>query len=430
MVAFVLFKDFVVSCTDVLNSARLWARHGYRVDVLAYDTGLHPWPELGDEGIRFRLLRTLYARLLPFSRRIRGTGVPDIPATSTESTGRAAAPRRSCRRTGQGIVRAVAAAVRLFQKVEFFITTVWRLTRGGYRCVFACDTVSLLAARTVNLLRGVPYVYHSRELALSWDARGAMARLAKQAERYGQRHALFTVIQDRARAALLGRDNSIPPESFTIVPNAPLGFWPGEGSASLQRRLGLPEETPIVLYAGGVTPETMVAEIIESIADWPAGPVLVVHGASQTTYLPALRTAASRFPGRVFLSTLFTPPEEVDQLFASAAIGVAFYRPIDDNFRYVGHAAGKIFNLMKVGVPVVTNDLPGMRQLVEENGCGLVVDKPAGLGDALRRILADPERWRPACREAYPRYEFERNYAGVITRVDAALAGRSSRGRR
>jgi glycosyltransferase involved in cell wall biosynthesis len=240
-------------------------------------------------------------------------------------------------------------------------------------------------------------------------------------ERRCHRRALFTIAQDRTRAELHARDNGVPPESFAIVPNAPLGSWQGGRSTLLHRRLGLPEGTPIVLHAGGVTPQTMVLELIESIADWPPGPVLVVHGAPQTTYLPLLRAAAERFPGRVLLSTLFTPPGEVDEIFASAAVGVAFYRPIDDNFRFVGHAAGKIFNLLKVGVPVVTNDLPGMRALIEESGCGRVVDEPARLGEALRMILATPGAWRARCLENFARYEFSRHYAGVIARVEASL---------
>ena len=110
----------------------------------------------------------------------------------------------------------------------------------------------------------------------------------------------------------------------------------------------------------------------------------------------------------------------MDPLFASAAVGLAFYRPVDDNFRYVGHAAGKIFNLMKVGVPVVSNDLPGLRDLLDGNGCGRVVADPGRIGGVLREILADPGPWRARCRQIFPRFEFSRNYAEVIRRVEAA----------
>jgi glycosyltransferase involved in cell wall biosynthesis len=310
--------------------------------------------------------------------------------------------------------------VRSLQKTEFFLRHTLRLLSGSYGCIVACDTVSLLVARTVNLVRGTPYLYHSRELVLSWDLSSPGARAAKWVERRCHRRALFTVIQDRTRAALLGRDNGVPAESFLIVPNAPLGDWPGAASRYLHDRLGIPGDAAIVLHAGGVTPETMVLEIVESLAAWPPGPVLVVHGAAETTYLPVLQAAAARFPGRVFFSTLLVPPEEVDPLFASAAVGLAFYRPVDDNCRYVGHAAGKIFNLMKVGIPVVSNDLPGLRELLDGNGCGRVVTDPGCIGSVLREILADPGPWRASSRETFPRFEFSRNYAEVIRRVEAA----------
>jgi glycosyltransferase involved in cell wall biosynthesis len=168
-------------------------------------------------------------------------------------------------------------------------------------------------------------------------------------------------------------------------------------------------------------PETMVLEIIESVAGWPPGPVLVVHGSPGRGYRLLLEAAAARFPGRVVFSSAIVPPERVDELFASAAVGLALYRPDDDNLRCVGHAAGKIFNLMKVGVPAIANDLPGLRELLEGNGCGLVVDGPEGIGRALGRLLARRAQSSAACRAAFPRFEFERNYREVVRRTAPLL---------
>lgn len=420
-IAIVAFKDHVLTCTDILNVARCWASRGYGADILAYDTGMYPQTGIADEGVRLLLVRTLYGRLLPHVRRLRpGRPTPaGAPLPPWSAPAPDAVPGRPT--LGRKLFRTAVLVVRSLQKLEFFLRHTLRLLFGSYRCVVACDTVSLLVARTVNLARGIPYLYHSRELVLSWDLGSPGARAAKWAERRCHQRALFTVIQDRTRADLLGRDNGMPAESFLIVPNAPIGTWEGGPSDYLASRLGAPAGAPLVLHAGSVIPETMVHEIIGSIGGWPREAALVVHGVPDSGYLPALEAAAARHPGRVFFSSLLVAVADVDSLFASAAVGLAFYRPSDDNLRCVGHAAGKIFNLMKVGVPIVTNDLPGMRALVEESGCGRVVRDPAELGGAIADLLSRREACRARCTETFPQYEFLRCYRAVIDRVETAI---------
>lgn len=420
-IAVLAFKDHVLTCTDILNVARCWARRGYCADILAYDTGLYPQTGIADEGVRLLLVRTLYGRLLPLVRRLRSD--LGVPAGEPQPPRDAPAPDVAKGRPtpGQRLFRAAVLVMRGLQTPEFFLRHTLRLLFGPCSGIIACDTVSLLVARTVNLVRGIPYLYHSRELALSWDSSSLGARAAKWLERRCHRRALCTVIQDRTRAELLGRDNGVPFESFLIVPNAPIGTWENEPSDYLASRLGVPAGAPIVLHAGSVVPETMVLEIIGSIGGWPREAVLVVHGVPETVYLPALEAAAARFPGRVFFSPLLVAAADVDRLFASAAVGLAFYRPSDDNHRCVGHAAGKIFNLMKVGIPIVTNDLPGMRELVEESGCGRVVRDPADLGEAIADLLLRREACRARCAETFPQYEFSHNYRAVIDCVETAI---------
>ncbi len=411
-VAILLCRDHAVICHDVLNAARVWARQGHAADVLALWSDAWPQPNQIDRGVRLIAPRTLGGLLRALAVRCDGA------ATGAAATGKAPAPSAPSR---SRLARAGAAFLHLLQKTEFVLRHTARLLFGGYRIAVACDTPGLIAVRVAKALRGIPYLYHSRELVLSWDLKSRGARAAKRIERACHRAAAFAVIQDERRAGLLALDNGVPLEAFTLVPNAPLGLWTGAASTFLARELGLPPHTPIVLHAGSIVPEHMVLEIIESVGSWPAGPVLVIHGTPAYSYGPQLREAAARFPGRVVFSSAIVPPERVDELFASAAVGLALYRPDGDNFRCVGLAAGKIFNLMKVGVPTIANDLPGLRELLEGRGCGLVVAGPAGIGLAVGRLLADREGFRAACLAAFPPFEFEQNYRAVVRRAVALL---------
>ena len=412
-VAVLLYKDSSIYCADALNTVRMWAERGYRADLLAFDNGLYALPEFSSDRARVVAVRTLYGRLLPLVRKLRGGGRRHGAAGA--SAGGAARPPLGRRAFALGV-----AAMRSLQKLEFYLSHTFRLLRRRYSLAIACDLPSLLVARTARALRGTPYLYHSRELALSWDERSAGARIAKILERRCHRSALLTIAQDERRAELLARDNRVPRDSFLLVPNAPIGTWAG-GTAVAGAGFSTPAGKPVVLYAGGVTPETMVLEIVQSMAAWPAEAVLVIHGAGGEDYMQALRAAAAPHAGRVVFSTAPLPVEEVDRVYALADVGLAFYRPINDNFRFVGCASGKIFNLMKVGVPVVANDLPGMRALLDETGCGRVVADPAGIGDAIADLLGRRELCRARCAATFPRYEFARTSRDVISRTEAAL---------
>jgi glycosyltransferase involved in cell wall biosynthesis len=417
-VGFLIYKDHVIMCGDVINSARCWARRGYDADVFSIDTGRFPPPALGDEGVRFPMTRTLYTRLFNLGQRLKGSPREE--------------PRREARGEGdlpsslslRGLfVRAGAALLGLLQPFEFIVAATVRLLSGRYDLVIACDTPSLVAARIAHLLKGIPFVFHSRELLLSWDLRTIGERLEKFVERRCHRRAAFTVIQDSPRAGLLARDNTLSPERFLIVPNAPLGMYRQGPAPSLAERLGLAPGTAAVLYAGTVDETTMILEVVKSVSRWPEATVLVIHGNIETTYRPLLEEAAAAVPGRVVFSPGTIQTDELDRFFAGAAAGLAFYRPINDNFRYVGRAAGKIFNYMKVGCPAICNNLPGLRELLDDQGCGRTVADPSMIGEALEEILGDHENYRRHCIETFGRYEFSVAYGTAIDRMESVIRG-------
>ena len=62
-----------------------------------------------------------------------------------------------------------------------------------------------------------------------------------------------------------------------------------------------------------------------------------------------------------------------------------------------GKRSSKLFLYMRAGLPVVASDLPGLREIVKETNCGILVDPRdvRQIADAIIRLLKDPEyaRW-------------------------------------
>ena len=58
-----------------------------------------------------------------------------------------------------------------------------------------------------------------------------------------------------------------------------------------------------------------------------------------------------------------------------------------------GKRSSKLFLYMRAGLPVVASDLPGLREIVKETNCGILVDPRdvRQIADAIIRLLKDPE---------------------------------------
>jgi glycosyltransferase involved in cell wall biosynthesis len=205
-----------------------------------------------------------------------------------------------------------------------------------------------------------------------------------------------------------------------IAPNTPFGAYSGERTDFLRNKFGIPPSSRIVLLSGSLIREHLALEVIDSVRDWPEGFVLAVHGwAPIPEYRAAVLEAAARSPGRVHVSFDVLPVEQVDDLYSSADIGLAVYRPVNRNFVYIGAAAGKVFGFMRVGTPTIASDLPGMKEIVA-TGSGMVVRDVAEIPERLLQIVASFDDFSRAAQATFLRYEFSRHYARVIARLESS----------
>src|SRR5574341_1436540 len=291
---------------------------------------------------------------------------------------------------------------------------LWARWKGkkDYRFAIGFDPLGLITAAIQHLIFGTPYVYHSLEIFCVSSGSGWKPRLLKKLERWAVHRALLCLTQDTQRGTILANDLGISPGSIGIALNSPIGPALPRRSGYLQRRLGIDEGKTLVLAVGSLMRETWVDKILSSVDTWPEDCVLVLHGwIPDVNFAMQVRAQAARRPGKVFLSTDLLPDSEKYKVFQSAAIGLVCYEPIDDNLKYAAGSSGKLYDFMRVGVPVIANDIPGMRRLVEGNSCGIVVQDAAQVGQALRSIQASHRDYGSSALAAYENYRFETSYA-------------------
>ncbi len=155
---------------------------------------------------------------------------------------------------------------------------------------------------------------------------------------------------------------------------------------------GIPVDAPVVLYLGGLMGGRGLEELVDAMALVP-GAHLALLGDGVLAG-PLRRRAAERgIGGRLHLLPPVAP-DQVVAVAASADVGVSPIVPSCLNYRY--SLPNKLFQYMAAGIPVVASDFPQVRAIVEDAGCGFVVDttRPPEIAEAIRGLIADPEEAR------------------------------------
>ncbi len=254
--------------------------------------------------------------------------------------------------------------------------------------VHSCDLEGLVSARRVAKRLGVPHVHDCHELFLerlqfSWMEKVLLRRIEHReiqgadvitvvnksiGEEYERRFGVQSVVV---------RNCADRPE--TIV------------RRDVRRLANLPEEVDVVLYQGGLQGGRGLHEVIRS-AEWlPTNAFLVVLG-----YGP-LREELEELAAELNLSDRVrfveaVPPDELLGVTASATVGIVPYQPVSLNNEL--SLPNKIFEYLTVGLPVVVSDVPELRRIVDESGCGRTYDSfdPKSLAAAVRDVLSPAVR--------------------------------------
>ena len=167
----------------------------------------------------------------------------------------------------------------------------------------------------------------------------------------------------------------------------------------------------------------MPRKLAESFASIDMGCALVfherIHRTESDPYLKRLRAVN---PTNLFLSLEPVRLDQVDQVYASATIGLAFYREVDPNFGQIAMASGRLGYYLKHGKPILVSNSPSLARFVGRTGVGIVVVDPANpreIAAALSSLFEDYEGFSTRARQCYEaEFRFDRNIQPLLDLVD------------
>jgi len=161
--------------------------------------------------------------------------------------------------------------------------------------------------------------------------------------------------------------------------------------AELALGVNLPwnERPPLVVYVGSMAPERGFREAMAAISLLP--PDLNARLAFAGPLTSRLREEIGRLAGSDRTDLLgLLGRGEVASLLGRARVGLV---PLHRMPNFVNALPVKLFEYMSAGVPVVASDFPLWRQIIEDAGCGLLVDPrdSNGIARGIEYLLTHPE---------------------------------------
>ena len=297
-------------------------------------------------------------------------------------------------------------------------------SRGPYEFVIAVEKGGLALAMKLRLNCGNPIVYYSLELytkdhpLISFDVR---MRALRRIERKYSRDVSMFVIQDDSRWDVLKRDLQLPSDSLkTLFPvSEPAEIV--ERSRYLRERLGLPDQSKILLYFGAVRPERGVLEIAECADRLPDGWFLVFHGPCDDRVRRSLEKVSKR--EKIRLSRDMVQVRDRALLIASADAGLAIYGETSLNDRLTGFSSEKVALYLKCGLPVIARRNQSYSH-IEAAGAGVLLDSIDDIPKAVRSIDSNLRQFsQSAQRLFFERYTFEKNVSSLLRALGVLQSG-------
>lgn len=277
-----------------------------------------------------------------------------------------------------------------------FVSQALRRADRNASIVIGHDMHGFLPARLLAVRDRRPLVYHCHDFAEGSRRFALGTRLVQLFERGFARTAQLVIVPDAERSKMVAEELHLkrPP---LVVANAPLldsGRMTGHRLQEALKHIGCEFER-IVFRPGVIGPNHAIEATICSLPLWdnPAW-VFAVMGIGQTSYVEHLkRLTAELGVGERFAVLPPVGYDEVLEFTSGADVGHGLYQPTHINDMHNTTASNKIMEYMACGLPVLASDRPGFRDLVQSYHCGVCVKEsaPKSIAAGVNRLLGNPE---------------------------------------
>lgn len=242
--------------------------------------------------------------------------------------------------------------------------------------IWANDLDTLLPARIVGKLKGIPVIYDSHELFT--EGEGLTGRpIAKGVWKLVERICFpglnrVVTVNDSIAAIFMKRYNN----DVQVVRNVPVG----NREAIQPLDVVLPEGKKIILQGAYIDPDRGGEELVEAMQFIPSVNLIVV-GSGRA--IPAMKSSAG---DNVFFFDRM-PHDKLRSITAACDLGLSLDKPAHDNYKY--SLPNKLFDYWQVGIPVLASPMIEVEKLILKYDAGRILRSwsPREIATQIEEIL-------------------------------------------
>lgn len=364
-VAFICNYSWVGISTSVINSALFWESRGYIVDIYCEkpDIAQFPLPVFKNKNISF-ILTHIDKKLI----------ISDF----------------------------------YFRRNSF--------KKDPYDFIIGIDFKGILRATIVGVFTKSKIIYHSLEFLE--PERTLKKILYKVLEIIAATNSKYIFTQDQARMRFLKCNLFQSSTKFKIIFNTPIGGVIDERTNYFRDLFNIEKDKIIVLAVGSIIKEHYILHLLNSLSTWDEKFVLVVHGWFPDEQIKSyIESEMSKYPRRLFLSTFYFNNSDKYIPFKSCDIGFVGFEPVNNNLKYAAGSAGKLFDFMRCGTPMLAFNTPGMIEIIEGNKVGICFSTTEDINSSLNLIMENHNNFKHNCFNSFPDFEFINQYEKVFDSI-------------
>lgn len=351
--------------TSVLNTARFWAEKGYSVDLLLEQPDIDRFP-----------LPLFESKLI-------------------------------------NIIIVKSNKIPILNDIIF----CYRYLHQRYIYIIAFDCEGLIRAGFGHIIFRLNIIYHSLEF-YEPSKRSITSSIKQVLEKVFAQKSKFVFSQSIDRLSWLQRRLGLNQSQLKLIYNSPIGKIIVTQNDYFRKKYGISPDVKIILIIGSIIKEHFVEDLINELKLYESNYVFIFHGwFPDQTLLGLLAEAQKESQGKIELSKELFSDDDKYIPYTSCDLGFVGFKPITDNLKYAAGSAGKLFDFMRTGVPVIANDIPGMRELVTKNGIGDVFNDIQELPKIIQKLLSDYKYYSRNSKRAFDNYEFVHQYQKVYNEI-------------
>jgi len=221
------------------------------------------------------------------------------------------------------------------------------------------------------------------------------------------------VCASQERAALMKEHYHLSKAPLVVenISYLPLGFDISKIDAANQLEDFFADNTPTLVYAGVVTKSRKIGSLFDMAAKLAPDVKLLIVGNGD-----ALNELKEKAAGQDKLKCCFTGAvlyEALGEILKRCDVGYLYYPT--NTLNNINCASNKIYEYASVGLPIVANNNPTVKRILEQGGIGVASDD---FEQALKKALSNLDAFKKACAKFVEDNSWEKTAQRLLESVE------------